>query len=287
VIFAFISRVGRRLKGVFAPLDLLNLLNLLNLSNLLIVSCLTHTPPGSSGKRPGMRKCADMLTVWTIIISAALLLLAGGLYYVWSREKALDVRISALREELEHKTMQLEEANQTLNRLAGIDSVTKLANHSGFQEFLRGEWRRALREASAISVIMADIDHFRDYNDRLGHQAGDECLAKVAQVLKSVIGRPGDLVARYGGEEFGIVLSRTDQQGAFRVAHKVCAAVEALGIEHPDASGSGRLTISVGVATATPAVDSNWEEIELVTAANRALAEAKQAGRNRVMAAAG
>ena len=98
--------------------------------------------------------------------------------------------------------------------------------------------------------------------------------------------RPGDLVARYGDEEFALVLSRTDDQGAYRVAHKVCAAVEGLDIEHPDSPVAKRLTVSVGVASATPAVDSNWEELELVAAANRALADAKESGRNKIVSAA-
>ena len=226
-----------------------------------------------------------MLSGWLLVVGALAALLAGGLYHYWSRQKGLETRLQALNAELEDKTNQLGEATETLHRLAGIDMVTRLPNHSQFQDFLRSEWRRALREASSISVILVDIDHFRDYNDRLGHKAGDECLAKIADSLKAVVGRPGDLVSRFGGEEYGIVLSRTDQQGAYRVAHKLCAAVEALGVEHPD-SPSTRVTVSVGVASATPAVDSSWEELELVAAANRALSQAKQAGRNRVMAAA-
>ena len=228
---------------------------------------------------------AAMSAGWLLILGLLGAFVAGGFLYYWSRQRALEARLQALSSELDEKTTQLGEATETLHRLAGIDNVTKLPNHSQFQDFLRNEWRRALREASSISVIIVDIDHFRDYNERLGHQAGDECLAKIADVLKVVVGRPGDLVSRFGGEEYGIVLSRTDQQGAYRVAHKVCAAVEALNLEHPD-SASKRVTVSVGVASATPAVDSSWEELELVAAATRALIQAKQAGRNRVMAAA-
>ncbi len=129
---------------------------------------------------------------------------------------------------------------------------------------------------------MVDIDRFSEYNDRLGHQAGDDCLVKVGQKLKEIVRRPGDLVARFGGEEFAVVMSRTDHQGAFRVAHRVCAGIEGLAIEHPESEVSPCVTVSVGVATSTPAVDSNWEELELVAGANQALEKAKQEERNRV-----
>ena len=137
--------------------------------------------------------------------------------YLWLQDQRLHARVSGLAIEIEQRTAELNEAHQTLNRLEGLDALTSLANHSSFQEFLRGEWRRALREASSISVLMIDIDHFSKYNDRCGHQAGDECLVKIGRKIKENVRRPGDLVARYGGEEFAVVMSRTDQQGAFRV----------------------------------------------------------------------
>ena len=97
--------------------------------------------------------------------------------------------------------------------------------------------------------------------------------------------RPGDLAARYSGGEFAVVMSRTDQQGAFRVAHRSCAGIEGLALEHPESDVSPCVTVSVGVATATPAVDSNWEELALVTEATAALARVKKSGRNRVSTA--
>ena len=136
---------------------------------------------------------------------------------------------------------------------------------------------------SPLSVIMIDFDHLKEYNDELSHQAGDDCLKKVAKALTGTIGRPGDLLARYGGGEFAVVLSRTDTDGAYRVAHKLCAAVEALAIKHPRSPVSANVTVSLGVASATPALDSNWEELELLATAKRALLQAKEAGRNRVV----
>ena len=166
-----------------------------------------------------------------------------------------------------------------------MDATTSLANHASFQEFLRGEWRRALREASSVSVLMIDIDRFSEYNDQLGHQRGDECLVRIGRQIKETVRRPGDLVARYGGEQFAVVMSRTDEQGAFRVAHRVCASIEGLAIEHPESDVSPCVTVSVGVATSRPAVDSTWEELELVTGATTGLGKAKKSGRNRVCTA--
>ena len=220
-----------------------------------------------------------MSSSWGYLVALAILL--GGMVYFWLRQRRLHARVTDLSSELEQRTTELEAANQTLNRLAGLDTVTALANHSAFQEFLRNEWRRALREASSLSVLMIDIDRFSEYNDRLGHQLGDECLLKISQTLTEHVRRPGDLVARYGGEEFAAVMSRTDQQGAFRVAHRICAAIEGLAIEHPESDVSPCVTVSVGIATATPAVDSNWEELALVTEATAALLRAKESGRNR------
>ena len=189
---------------------------------------------------------------------AALAIPLGGVVYLWLRHRSLHAKIVGLANELEQRTTEFETAQQTLGRLAGLDAVTSLANHSAFQEFLRGEWRRALREASSISVLMIDIDRFSEYNDRFGHQVGNECLVKIGRKIKDNVRRPGDLVAPYGGEEFAVVMSRTDKQGALPVAHRICAGVEGLALDHPESDVSPCVTVSVGIATSTPAVDTNW-----------------------------
>ena len=120
---------------------------------------------------------------------------------------ALSATATELSTHLEQRNADLLEAHESLSRSAGIDTLTSLANHSAFQEFLQAEWRRALREVSCVSVMMVDVDRFSEYNDRLGHQTGDECLAKIGSTLKEMVGRPGDLVARYGGGEFAVVMS--------------------------------------------------------------------------------
>ena len=156
-----------------------------------------------------------------------------------------------MQDQLEERTVELERATQDLNRLARIDPLTQVSNHSGLQEFLRKEWRRALRDATVVSVLMVDIDHFSDYNDSRGHQTGDRCLAKVGEAIKIAPRRPGDLVACYGGEEFGIVLIRTDNHGASKMAQKIKAAVEALGLEYPVSPVAKHVTVSIGLAAAT------------------------------------
>ena len=135
---------------------------------------------------------------WVYFVALATPL--GGMVYLWLRHRSLHARVSGLANELEQRTIELQAVHQTLGRLAGLDAVTSLANHSAFQEFLRGEWRPALREASSISVLMIDIDRFSEYNDRFGHQIGDECLVKIGGKIKDNVRRPGDLVARDGGE---------------------------------------------------------------------------------------
>ena len=237
------------------------------------------TAYGATQSQPVPTAAPGQAFLWFWVVLAAL---AAGLFAYWLRHKGLENRVNALGKLVEERENELTEADQKLKRLARLDNVTEIPNHSRFQEFLRDEWRRALREASPLSVIMIDFDHLKEYNDELSHQAGDDCLRNVAQALTGSIGRPGDLVARYGGGEFGVVLSRTDTDGAYRVAHKLCAAVEALAIKHPRSPVSAHVTVSVGVASATPALDSNWEELELLATAKRALLQAKEAGRNRV-----
>ena len=147
-----------------------------------------------------------MSSGWLVAL-VALVALAGVFSYQRSRQSADLAKLRAVQDQLEGRTVELERATQDLNRLTGIDPLTQVSNHSGLQAFLRKEWRRALRDATVVSVLMVDIDHFSDYNDSFGHQTGDRCLAKVGEAIKTVARRPGDLVARYGGEEFGIVLT--------------------------------------------------------------------------------
>jgi diguanylate cyclase (GGDEF)-like protein/PAS domain S-box-containing protein len=170
---------------------------------------------------------------------------------------------------------------KALERLSTMDGLTGIANRRHFDEFLDREWRRAARDKGKLSLVMCDIDFFKRYNDTYGHQKGDECLEKVAGVLNGTINRPGDLVARYGGEEFAVVLPDTDREGATRVAQTLQAKIEAMGLPHESSTVNKVVTISLGVATVSPAPGSSPGT--LVAAADQALYQAKHTGRNRVV----
>ena len=167
-----------------------------------------------------------------------------------------------------------------LVRLSRQDGLTGIANRRVFDEVLEQECRRATRSHSPLSLLMIDIDEFKAYNDNYGHQAGDDCLRHVAAVLKNKAVRPSDLAARYGGEEFAVILPQTDTEGAAWVAEKMRAGVEALDKGSADPPLAQRVTISLGVATVVP--DKEPNPAQLTSAADQALYEAKESGRNQV-----
>ncbi len=175
---------------------------------------------------------------------------------------------------------EFEKANKKLKELSVTDHLTKLPNRRYFQEFIEREWKRAIRYKEHISAIMVDIDFFKRYNDALGHQRGDMVLRKVANALKSITRRAGDLVARFGGEEFIIILGRTREESAIKIAEKIRKSVEELKIKHPDSNISEYITVSLGVASVIPIKETSCEK--LIKAADEALYKAKERGRNRV-----
>ena len=174
------------------------------------------------------------------------------------------------------RTTQLEEANRRLEELSFVDSLTEIGNRRQFERILDLEWRRAVRSGSPISLILADIDHFKRFNDTHGHQIGDRCLRDVATLLDSIVQRAGDQVARYGGEEFAAILPDTDAEGAASIAERMRQAVEGLETD------GGRVTVSFGVATVIAKDHSSADA--LIAAADSALYDAKREGRNRVKA---
>jgi diguanylate cyclase (GGDEF)-like protein len=162
-----------------------------------------------------------------------------------------------------------------------VDGLTGIANRRRFDLHLEDEFRRAKRNVSPISLIMIDVDYFKDYNDHYGHQRGDECLAKIAGKLGRMLHRSRDLVARYGGEEFAAILPDTEEDGALQVAELMRAEVEALREEHAGSGVAQHVTISLGLSTIRPehAVMTG----SLIHAADRALYQAKRSGRNCVV----
>jgi diguanylate cyclase (GGDEF)-like protein len=164
---------------------------------------------------------------------------------------------------------------------ARIDGLTQIANRRRFDEYLLQEWRRHIRLHQPLSLLLCDVDHFKLYNDSHGHQGGDECLKSVAQAMNQCY-RAGDLVARYGGEEFAMVLPQTTAAGAVQVAERVRSALAAAAHPHASSPVSGQVTVSIGVASATPGPHGPVDARLLIEEADRRLYLAKRLGRNQV-----
>jgi diguanylate cyclase (GGDEF)-like protein/PAS domain S-box-containing protein len=180
--------------------------------------------------------------------------------------------------------LRLRQANAALQRLSLVDSMTDVANRRQFDRALADEWARAIRAGTSIALVLVDVDHFKPYNDRYGHPAGDDCLRRIAAVLGRTLLRAGDVVARYGGEEFAAILPLTDADAARAIAERMRKSVEALALPHGAVPG-GVVTISGGVASSRPEMDS--DPLDLVARADAALYEAKAAGRNRIVTSTG
>ncbi|OGB27123.1 MAG: hypothetical protein A3I66_14260 [Burkholderiales bacterium RIFCSPLOWO2_02_FULL_57_36] len=186
---------------------------------------------------------------------------------------------ASLERKVAERTAALEVANQRLLALSMTDALTGLANRRRFDDVFAAEWLRAIRPQIPLSLVMIDIDHFKQYNDHYGHQAGDICLQRVAQALSHGLRQGSDLVARYGGEEFAIILPGAELAAAYRVAERVRTAVAALGEPHMLAS-HGIVTVSIGIATLTPSAQIAFDQ--LFRNADTALYQAKHNGRNQV-----
>lgn len=158
------------------------------------------------------------------------------------------------------------------------DSLTGLANRRQLDESIAQEWKRARREQQPLCMIMCDVDHFKAYNDLYGHPAGDECLRWLADLLRSVLRREGDLAARYGGEEFVLLLPNTDAEGGRQVAEHIRRLLDETAHTH-GGSPIGRITLSMGLAAVIPEDD---QQDRLFIEADRLLYLAKQQGRNRI-----
>lgn len=198
-------------------------------------------------------------------------------------EEALRQVHADLEIKVNERTQELRVLNEKLYRLSLEDGLTGIANRRCFDEFLQREWQRARREQLPLALIMLDVDLFKHYNDTYGHVSGDECLKRVAGVIKEVAKRATDLAARYGGEEFAIVLPNTDQANAVKLGNEILVGVRELGIRNATAVSSQIVTISLGIAVIIPSDITTPES--LIIAADQALYQAKNAGRNQLQVA--
>ncbi|MGB3693703.1 MAG: diguanylate cyclase [Spirulinaceae cyanobacterium] len=175
------------------------------------------------------------------------------------------------------------EANQKLERLVNIDGLTGVANRRCFDEYLFQQWQQPASNKSPVSLILCDVDFFKLYNDTYGHQTGDDCLQKIAQMINQVVTQPANLVARYGGEEFVVILPNTNIEEAVQIAESIRQEVKSLEIPHNRSPISRVVTLSIGVASTIPQAENHPHH--LVENSDRALYAAKAGGRNCVLAA--
>jgi diguanylate cyclase (GGDEF)-like protein len=172
-------------------------------------------------------------------------------------------------------------AHRAVSDMALTDGLTAIGNRRRLDLALPLEIARAKRQGSSLALLMLDVDHFKRYNDRYGHAAGDECLRRVATAMRGSLKRPADLAVRYGGEEFTALLPDTDPAGACHVAEDILQAIRALNVEHSD-HPLGQVTVSVGVTLTTPARENITPE-GLIKAADALLYVAKHSGRNQAV----
>ncbi|SEG07730.1 sensor domain-containing diguanylate cyclase [Marinobacterium lutimaris] len=210
--------------------------------------------------------------------------------YVWVRDVVHAIReggettylVGFMFDISERKKLEdeLRAANRKLEALSYQDGLTGVANRRLYDQTLEKEWNRAHRNGTSLSLVVIDIDHFKDYNDQCGHLQGDQCLIQVANVLRDIACRSSDFFARYGGEEFVLLLPETGRDAARDIAERCRRAVVDEAIPHPASSAGNVVTISLGVASVMPA--EGMEPSQIFEIADRMLYQAKRNGRNRI-----
>ncbi len=191
----------------------------------------------------------------------------------------LKTSFTELEDRVAERTESLQQANQKLLELATSDGLTKIPNRRHFDDCLKKEWERHIREHQFLGLVLIDIDYFKYYNDHYGHQGGDEVLFRVAQAIDQIAKRASDLAARYGGEEFVVILPNTPVEGAFEFAEQLRIAVLFLEIPHAKSQVNDYVTLSLGVASLIPSLDNKLED--LIAQADQALYKSKRLGRNQ------
>jgi diguanylate cyclase (GGDEF)-like protein len=213
-----------------------------------------------------------------ILMVGATMLFTLMANYALERDERRQYLLSLRRK---HLLTDLGDVQQRLQELSRTDPLTGLFNRRYFQQYIEHIWQRARYDQSPIAVLMLDVDHFKQYNDRYGHPMGDQCLIEVARAMQASLRRPGDLVARYGGEEFIAVLPAADQHTAHQAAERIRKAICDLAIAHESSTTAPSVTVSVGAASCR--ASEGIPMLDLIAAADSALYKAKHEGRNRVV----
>jgi diguanylate cyclase (GGDEF)-like protein len=217
-----------------------------------------------------------------LIITSSACLLALFFFYKYSRQQSLLQAKHAenLEKTVKKRTLELEESNIKLQQLSNLDDLSQLYNRRYFDLSLRKELNRHHRFETALTLLICDIDFFKNYNDTYGHLAGDDCLRAVSQTIRQHCQRESDIVSRYGGEEFGIILPNTGAKEAASIAENIRNAIESLHIKHQSSSIKDCVTISIGGTIIIP--DQNTRAETIIALADKALYQSKSAGRNQV-----
>lgn len=234
------------------------------------VLCLTYVVLSRAGE--GFLELAALLVIYMV------LMYVSALRYHNNLAQSLKIRFDN-----ERLAGQLAESNSQLMHLADTDELTGLYNRRSMDKHLSAEWSRAYREQKPLSLLLMDVDFFKQYNDSYGHHAGDECLMRVANVILEHAQRASDMCARFGGEEFAVILPGADSDNAMRIAEDIRSELEALQIPHASSNIGNCVTISIGVASLVPPQPEYSDHLNL--AADKALYLAKNQGRNRVVMA--
>ncbi|ALG67013.1 diguanylate cyclase domain-containing protein [Beggiatoa leptomitoformis] len=193
----------------------------------------------------------------------------------------LQTELQDKNKELQEKEAALQKANKELADLVSQDGLTQIANRRRFDEYLQLQWAQMLRVNYPLTLMMCDVDFFKNYNDEYGHQAGDECLKQIATALTQCVKRSVDLVARYGGEEFALILPNTNQEGAMRIAEMIHQAIAQRQITHKKSKIANFITLSIGISSVIPTTENNPHL--LISVADKALYRAKEQGRNQTV----
>ena len=198
----------------------------------------------------------------------------------WERE-TMAQELGDITTSLRDRNRQLRDARRQLTDLANIDELTGLGNRRMVNNTLKLEINRARRAGALLSVILLDVDHFKNYNDTYGHPAGDKVLQRLSDLMQKATSRAGEVVARYGGEEFLLILPGASRTNAMRTATRLKDLVQDEGIVHESSGVSDVVTVSQGLVTVRP--ESDMSPGELVQMVDKALYEAKESGRNTIV----